>query len=35
MPPVVETRKDEFLKVVVEDQCDFGHLPHDAPVRAG
>lgn len=33
--PVVETRKDEFLKVVVEDQCSFGHLPHDAPVRAG
>lgn len=33
--PVVETNKDEFLKVVVEDHCDFGHLPHDAPVRAG
>jgi len=33
--PVVETRKDEFLRVVVEDQCDCGHLPSAAPVRAG
>lgn len=33
--PVVETSKDELLKVVVDDQCDCGHLPHAAPVRAG
>jgi len=31
--PTVEVEKDLFLKVVVEDQCSFGHLPHDAPVR--
>jgi hypothetical protein len=33
--PRVEVRKDEFLKVVVEDQCSFGHLPEGLPVRAG
>lgn len=33
--PAVEANKDEFLRIVVEDQCDFGHLPHAAPVRAG
>mgnify|MGYP000238488656 CR=1 FL=1 len=33
--PQVEVRKDEFLEVVVEDQCSFGHLPHGVPVRAG
>ena len=33
--PEVEVRKDAFLKVVVEDQCSFGHLPHGARVCAG
>ena len=33
--PEVRVEKDEFLKVVVEDQCCFGNLPHGVPVRAG
>ena len=33
--PTLEVRKDEFLRVVVEDQCSFGHLPGGLPVRTG
>lgn len=32
--PSVIVRRDEFLRVVVEDLCDFGQLPHGAPARA-
>ncbi len=33
--PAVIVEKAMFLKTVVEDQCDFGHLPHGVPARAG
>ena len=32
--PSVTVRRDEFLRTVVEDLCDFGQLPHGAPARA-
>ncbi len=33
--PRVEVLKDEFLRIVVDDHADAGHLPHGLPVRAG
>ncbi len=32
--PAVTVRRDEFLRTVVEDLCDFGQLPHGSPARA-
>ena len=32
--PAVPVRRDEFLRTVVEDLCNFGRLPHGVPVWA-